>query len=75
MNNTTIINIFNCDNSNITRSKTLHLPVMTTITDIILKLKSMVKNPIVNNHTFFTVITYININTFRKYYSIVMQDL
>ena len=41
MNNTTIINLFNIDNSNITNIKAQHRQVMTTIRDRILKFESM----------------------------------
>ena len=41
--NTTIINIFNSDNSNITYIKTQHSQIMAIITYIILKFESVVK--------------------------------
>ena len=50
MNDTTIANIFNSDNTNITKIKTQHHQIMTTITDKILKLKPMIKKAIVKNH-------------------------
>ena len=43
MNNTTIINTFNCDDSNIANIKTQHGQVMTTITNRILKFKPKIK--------------------------------
>ena len=49
MNNTTIINPFNSDNSCIANIKTQHLQIMTTITDRILKFVLMIKKPIVTN--------------------------
>ena len=52
INNTTIINHFNSDNSYIIKIKTEHCQIMTTITNIILKFKPMTKKPIVANHTF-----------------------
>ena len=51
MNNTTIINIFNSDNSNIAYINTLHCQIMTTIVYRILKFESMIKKPIVTNHS------------------------
>ena len=62
MNNTTVINTFNCDNSNITYIKTQHCQIMATITYRILKFELMIKKPIVTNYTFFTAITFSNIN-------------
>ena len=41
MNNTTIINPFNIDNSNITNIKAQHRQIMTTTRDKILKFESM----------------------------------
>ena len=51
MNNTTIINIFNSDNSNIAYIKTAHCR---TIAYMILKFESMIKRKIMANHTFLT---------------------
>ena len=42
--NTTIIKVFDSDNSNITRNKTQHCQIMTTIENRILKFKPMIKN-------------------------------
>ena len=64
-----VINIFNSDNSNTTEIMTKYTPIVTNIANEILKFKSIVKKPIVTNHTFFTVITFCNIN------SIVIQYL
>ena len=70
-----IINILNSDNSNITNIKTQHCQIMTTIANIILKFEPMTKKPIVENHTFFTVITLITINSFADINSIAIQSL
>ena len=57
MNNTTRINAFNSDNSNITYIKTQHRQIMTAITDRILKFQPIIKKPIVvTNPTFLAVI-------------------
>ena len=64
MNNTIIINIFNSDNSNISKIKTQHHQIMTTITDRILKFKPMIKTSVVANYTSFTAITFSNISSF-----------
>ena len=66
MNNTTIITIFNSDNSNIAYIKTQHFQIMTTITYIILKVESMIKKLIVENHTFFAIVTLSKINSFYR---------
>ena len=71
MNNTTIINIFNHDNT-ISIVLTLN---MTTITYVILKDESMIKKPIVANHAFFAAVTFSNINSFPYINSIVIQYL
>ena len=60
MNNTTIINIFNSDNNNITNIKTWHGQIIKTIVYIILKFKSMIKKPIVTNHVLFDGVTFSN---------------
>ena len=44
-----IINIFNSDNSNVTKIKMQDCQIMTTITDRILKSKPMIKKAIVAN--------------------------
>ena len=64
MNYTAISNTFNSDNTNITNIKTLRRKIMTTITNRILKLKPMIKKPIVADNIFFTVITFSRINLF-----------
>ena len=60
MNNTTIINIFNSDNNNITNIKTWHGQIIKTIVYIILKFKSLIKKPIVTNHVLFDGVTFSN---------------
>ena len=64
MNNTAIINSFNCDNINIARIKMQHHQIMTIITNRNSKLKPMVKTSTKANYTLFTVITFTNINSF-----------
>ena len=64
MNNTAIMNSFNCDNINIARIKMQHLQIMTIITNRNSKLKPMVKTSTKANYTLFTVITFTNINSF-----------
>ena len=48
-----MINIFNSDNSKIAKIKSQHHQIITTL---IMKLKPMIKIPIVANCTFFTVV-------------------
>ena len=62
MNSTSIINTFNSDNSIIANIKTKHQ--IMTITNRILKFKSMINKPIVADNTFSTVITFSKINPF-----------
>ena len=64
MNNTAIMNSFNCDNTNIARIKMQHHQIMTIITNRNSKLKPMVKTSTKANYTLFTVITFTNINSF-----------
>ena len=64
MNNTAIMNSFNCDNINIARIKMQHHQIMTIITNRNSKLKPMVKTSTKANCTLFTVITFTNINSF-----------
>ena len=61
---TTKINIFNGDNSNITKMKTQHRQIMTTITIRTLKYKPMSKIPTLSNPTFFTIIGFNKVNSF-----------
>ena len=75
MNNTTTINTFNIDNSNIANINSQHRQVMTTITYEILNFEPMIKKPIVANYTFFPAVTFININSFTYINSIVIQYL
>ena len=58
MNNTTIINIFNGDNSSIAYINTRHCQVITTIAFIVLKVESMIKKSKVKNYAFFAVVTF-----------------
>ena len=48
---------------------------MTTITYIILKVESMIKKPIMTNHTFFAVVTFSKINSFTYINSILIEHL
>ena len=64
MNNTTIINTFHSDISNIAYIKTQNRQIMATIACRILKFKSVIKKPLVTNPTFFTSITLSRINSF-----------
>ena len=56
MNDTTIINTFNSDNNNIANIKRQHHQIMRSIANRNLKFKTMIRNPIVGDNTFFTVI-------------------
>ena len=51
MNNTTVINTLNSDNSNIAYIKTQHCQIMAVITYRILRFKLITKKPIVINQT------------------------
>ena len=64
MNNATIINTFNSDNINMPKIKIQHRQIMTTITNRILKFEPILKIPIVACKTFYTVITFSNIDSF-----------
>ena len=75
MNNTTIINIFSIDNSNIAYNKTRHCLIMTTIAYRILKFKPMIKKPIVAYHAFFAVATFSKVSYFAYINFIVIQHL
>ena len=72
MNNTTIINIFNSDNKNISSTKT-YCQMMAAIAHKILKFESMIKKAIVANHALFTCITFSKMNSFGCVSSIVLQ--
>ena len=73
MNNTTIVNIFNNDNSNYAYIKTQHYQIMAIIAYRIFKLEFMIKKPSVANHTFFNSITFSRINPFAYINFIVIQ--
>ena len=64
MNNTTIINIFNSDNSSIPHTRTQNCPNMATIAYRFLKLESMINKPIVRNYAFFNAITFSRFSSF-----------
>ena len=64
MNNATIINTFNSDNSSIAKIKTQHRQIMTAIANGNLKFEPMITKQIVADNTFFTVITFSRINSF-----------
>ena len=74
MNNRTIINFFNSDNSNIDnilRNKTVK-SCPAVISYRISKFESMIKKPLVANHTFFTSTTFSRISSFAYINSIVI---
>ena len=75
MNNTTIINIFESDNSNIAYINNLHCQIMTTIAYRILKFESIIKKPVMANYTSFAVVTSSKINSFAYISSIVIKRL
>ena len=75
MNNTTIIDPFNSDNSNIANIKTQHCQIKKTITNGILKFKPTIKQPIVADNIFFTVITFNRINSFIFFNSSILVQL
>ena len=59
MDNTTTINIFNSDKSNIGYDKAQNYQIMATIANRILAFESMITKPIVENHALFIFITFI----------------
>ena len=73
MNNTTIINIFNSNNSNVDYIKTQNCQTMTTRPNRILKLESMINKSIVANHAFAPVVTFGKINFFVYVNSVVIS--
>ena len=73
MNYITLINTCNSDNRNITRIKTRHRQIMATITNRILRFERMIKVQTVVDNTFFTVITFIRINSFTYINSVVIE--
>ena len=75
MNNTTISNAFNGDNSNIAFIKTQCCQIMAIMAYRILKFEPMIKKRIVINHTYFAVVTFSRINCFAYFDSIVLQHL
>ena len=67
---------FNSNNSNISNIiKIQHCQIMTTITNIILELKPMIKNSVMADNTLFTVTTLNRINSFIWINSIITQYL
>ena len=60
--NAIIISVFSSVDSNIANTKTPHQQTMTNVTNRLLKFNPMIKIPVVENHKFFTVITFSNIN-------------
>ena len=75
MNNTTTINIFNSDNSDIAFINTPYCQIMTTIAYKILKFESIIKKPIMTSYAFFTIVAFSKINSFAYINSIVIQNL
>ena len=75
MNNTRIINHFNSDNRNIAYIKIQDFQMMTTVACRILKFESMTKKSIVENHVFFTFITFSRVNSFAYINSFVTYYL
>ena len=61
VNNTTIIDTFNSDNSNITKTNARLSQLMTTIANKILKFEPTINLSKKANYLFFTVITFSNI--------------
>ena len=55
MDDTTLTNPFNSDNTDVDNIKTQHRQIMTTITDRILILEPITKTPLVENYIFFAV--------------------
>ena len=75
MNTTTVINIFNSDNSNIAYTETKNCQIMAYILYTILKFESVIKKPIVTNDAFFTAITFSRINSFPYITLFIIQHL
>ena len=75
MNNTTIINTFKIDISNIAKSKTQPCQIMATITNRILKFEPIIKILIVTNYALFTIISFSKINFVTYINFIVIQHL
>ena len=64
INNTTITNIFNIENSDITKTKTQYYQIMTVISNKILIFKPLIKKPIATNRALFTVINFSDISIY-----------
>ena len=64
MNNATIVNTFNCDNSDTAYIRTQNRQIIEAIATRILKVEPLIKKTILTNHSFFTLITFANINYF-----------
>lgn len=73
--NATIINIINNNNTNIAYIEKQHGQLMAIIAYRNLKLEPVIKKSVVTSHTFFTFITLSNINSFTKTNSIAIQHL
>ena len=73
MNNTTIINIFNSDNSDIAYVKTQNSQIMASIAYRTMKYESMIWKRMVENHEFFASVPFRGINSFAYINSITMQ--
>ena len=63
INNSTIVNTFKSDNSNISYIQRKHCKSMSTITNRILKIKLMLKKPILTDKALLLIITLKNINS------------
>ena len=70
-----IINIFYSDNNNIAHIKTQNCQIIANIAYKILIFESMIKNPIVANHAFFTSIIFKMIKSFTYNNFIAIQHL
>ena len=75
MNNKTIINIFNSDNSNIAYIKTQNCQIFITIAYRILKFEPMIKTPILANYEFYVIATFSRNNSFAYLNSIALKVL
>ena len=73
VNNATIINTINSNNSNIAKIKTQHHEIMPTVANGILKFEPIIKKPIVTSYKFLNVITFSNIISFAYIDSITIQ--
>ena len=75
MNNTTISNIFSNGLSNIAYVNTILYQFMGTVAYRLLKFKSIIKNPIMKNRTYFVVVTFSKISSLGFIISIAIQHL